>query len=73
MKGMHDGTLVVSEDGKISGMITGDVVVRAPARVKVSGMVTGDVVVEPGAFAKVSGMVTGRVTGDAIVTGMVGG
>ena len=71
MNGMHRGTLVVTEDGTVSGMIDGDVIVRAPARAKVSGMVTGDVVVKPGAFAKISGMVTGRVTGDAVVSGMV--
>ena len=61
---MHQGTLVVTEDSRISGMILGDVIVRAPARALVSGMVTGDVVVEPGASAVVTGMVSGRVSGE---------
>lgn len=73
MKAMHQGTLIVTADGTVRGMIAGDVIVRAPARVVVSGMVAGDVVVEPGAFARVSGMVAGRVTGDAEIKGLVGG
>ena len=72
MTGMHEGTLVVTQDGRVSGMVTGDVIVRARARAIISGMVSGDVTVEPGAFARISGMVTGRVTGDAEVSGIVG-
>lgn len=73
MKGMQVGTVIVVEDGAVSGLVDGDVIVRAPARATVSGIVQGDVIVEPGAFAKVTGIVAGRVEGNAAVTGIVRG
>lgn len=76
MKGMHAGDMVMDRDGRLSGMVAGDVVVRSGCDVGISGMVAGDVYVEAGARARISGMVSGRVLNDGgvvRVSGMVGG
>jgi cytoskeletal protein CcmA (bactofilin family) len=76
MRGMHNGDLVMDGDGRVSGMIAGDVIVRAGCDVRISGMVSGDVVIEQGASAWISGMVSGRIIdhgGRVRVSGMVRG
>jgi cytoskeletal protein CcmA (bactofilin family) len=76
MKGMHRGDVIMDQDGRLSGMVAGDVIVRAGCDVRISGMVAGDVYVEEGARAWISGMVSGRIIGqggDVRFSGMVGG
>ena len=76
MKGMHPGDIVMDQDGRIAGMVAGDVVIRPGCDVRISGMVAGDVYVEEGARARISGMVSGRVFNDGgavRVSGMIGG
>ena len=76
MKAMYDGDVIMEHDGRLSGMIAGNVIVRPGCTVRISGMVGGDVYVEAGASARISGMVSGRIInrGGAIrVTGTVGG
>jgi cytoskeletal protein CcmA (bactofilin family) len=76
MRGMHGGDLIMDGDGSVSGMIAGDVIVRAGCDVRISGMIAGDVIVEAGATAWISGMVSGRIIdqgGDVRVSGMVRG
>ena len=76
MKGMHPGDIVVDYDGRIAGMVAGDVVIRPGCDVRISGMVAGDVYVEEGARARISGMVSGSVFNDGgavRVSGMIGG
>lgn len=76
MRGMHGGDLVIDGDGRVSGMIAGNVVVRSGCTARVSGMVAGDVVVERGATAWISGMVAGRIVdygGMIHVSGIVRG
>lgn len=48
MKGMHPGDIVMDQDGRIAGMVAGDVVIRPGCDVRISGMVAGDVYVEEG-------------------------
>ncbi len=52
MKGMHPGDIVMDQDGRIAGMVAGDVVIRPGCDVRISGMVAGDVYVEEGARAR---------------------
>ena len=76
MTAMDDGDVIMDRDGRLSGMVAGDVIVRPGSTVQISGMVAGDVYVEAGAYARISGMVSGRIVnrGGAIrVSGMVGG
>ncbi len=76
MRGMHSGDLVMDGDGRVSGMIAGDVIVRAGCDVRISGMIAGDVIIEEGASAWISGMVSGRIInhgGQIRVSGMVRG
>jgi len=76
MKGMHPGDIVMDQDGRIAGMVAGDVVIRPGCDVRISGMVAGDVVVERGATAWISGMVAGRIVdhgGTIHVSGIVRG
>ena len=73
MDGMHAGSVVIKRDGEMSGMVSGDVIVRSGVRASISGMVSGDVVIEDGAEVTVSGIVDGRVIGSpASVSGIVG-
>ncbi|RZL55017.1 MAG: hypothetical protein EOP65_10365 [Sphingomonas sp.] len=76
MKGMHDGDVIMDRDGRVSGMVAGDVIVRSGCDVRISGMVAGDVYVEAGARARIGGMVSSRIIdrgGSIRVSGMVGG
>ena len=76
MRGMHCGDLVLNGDDRVSGMIAGNVIVKAGSDVRISGMIAGDVIVEPGATAWISGMVSGRIIdhgGNVRVSGMVRG
>ncbi len=63
-------------DGRISGMIAGDVIVKSGCDVRISGMIAGDVIVEPDASVRITGMVSGRIIdhgGRIRVSGMVRG
>ena len=74
MRGMHAGDLVMDRDGRVSGMIAGDVIVKSGCDVRISGMIAGDVIVEPDASVRISGMVSGRIVdhgGRVRVSGMV--
>ena len=76
MRGMHSGDLIIDGDGRVSGMIAGDVIVRSGCDVRISGMVAVDVIVEQDASAWISGMVSGRIIdhgGRVSVSGMVRG
>ena len=76
MRGMHSGDLIMDGDGRVSGMIAGDVIIRSGCDVRISGMVAGDVIMEQGASAWISGMVSGRIIdpgGRVRVFGMVRG
>ena len=76
MRGMHAGDLVMDRDGRVSGMIAGDVIVKSGCDVRISGMIAGDVIVEPDASVRISGMVSGRIVdhgGRVCVSGMVRG
>ena len=73
---MYDGDLIINHDGRLCGMVAGDVIVRPGCTVGISGMDAGDVYVEAGAYARISGMVSGRIVnrrGATRVSGMVGG
>ncbi len=76
MRGMHAGDVVMDGDGRISGMIAGDVIVKSGCDVRISGMIAGDVIVEPDASVRITGMVSGRIIdhgGRIRVSGMVRG
>jgi cytoskeletal protein CcmA (bactofilin family) len=58
---MYDGDVIINQDGRLSGVVTGDVIVRPGCTVGISGTIAGDVYVEAGAYARISGMVSGRI------------
>jgi hypothetical protein len=73
--GTLEGSLTLTEDVLIEGVVIGDVVVSAPANLDVQGLVTGDLILEAGASARVHGRVKGLVTnlgGDLAVFGAIG-
>lgn len=76
MRGMTAGSLEVTSDGTVRGMVGGDVIVASGVDATIRGMIAGDVIVEPGARVRITGMVSGRVVnhgGMVEVEGMVGG
>lgn len=76
MRGMTAGSVEMTSDGTLRGMIGGDVIVAPGVHAIVKAMVAGDVVVECGASVRITGMVSGRVVnlGGAVeVRGMVAG
>lgn len=76
MRGMTAGSLEMTTDGTVRGMVGGDVIVASGVHATIKGMVAGDVIVERGAFVRITGMVSGRVVnlGGAVkVKGMVAG
>ncbi|WP_230483133.1 hypothetical protein [Sphingomonas sp. Leaf21] len=73
---MTAGSVQVTSDGVVDGMIGGDVIVASGIRAIVKGMVAGDVIVEAGAEVRITGMVAGRVVnhgGLVDMRGMVAG
>ena len=56
-KARYDGDVIMNHDGRLCGMMAGDVIVRPGCTVGISGMDAGDVYVEAGAYAQISGMV----------------
>jgi len=73
---MTAGSVAVTSDGTVRGMVGGDVVVAPGVHATIKGMIAGDVIVEPGARVRITGMVSGRVVnhGGAVeVEGMVAG
>ena len=76
MRGMTAGSVEVTSDGTVRGMVGGDVIVASGVDATIRGMIAGDVIVEPGARVRITGMVSGRVVnhgGMAEVEGMVAG
>ena len=76
MRGMTAGSLEITSDGTVRGMIGGDVIVASGVHATIKGMVAGDVIIEPGAMVWITGMVSGRVVnqgGMVEVKGMVAG
>ncbi len=76
MRGMTAGSLEMTSDGTVRGMIGGDVLVASGVHATIKGMVAGDVIVERGASVRITGMVSGRVVnlgGTVEVRGMVAG
>ncbi len=76
MRGMTAGSLEVTSDGRVRGMVGGDVTVASGVDATIRGMIAGDVIVEPGARVRITGMVSGRVVnhgGMVKVEGMVAG
>lgn len=76
MRGMTAGSLEMTTDGTVRGMVGGDVIVASGVHATIKGMVAGDVIVERGATVRITGMVSGRVVnlGGAVkVKGMVAG
>lgn len=76
MRGMLAGSLEMTSDGTVRGMVGGDVIVASGVHATIKGMVAGDVIVERGASVRVTGMVSGRVVnlgGVVEVRGMVAG
>ena len=76
MRGMTAGSLEITSDGTVRGMIGGDVIVASGVHATIKGMVAGDVIIEPGAMVRITGIVSGRVVnqgGMVEVKGMVAG
>jgi hypothetical protein len=72
--GKHEGPLTVSDQLRISGMVTGLLTVADGGVLYLSGMATDDVVVEPGGTLYLDGMATENVTnrgGTLVVSGMI--
>ncbi|WP_322965127.1 hypothetical protein [Sphingomonas fuzhouensis] len=76
MRGMTAGSVEVTSDGAVRGMVGGDVIVASGVRATIKAMVAGDVIVEPGAQVRITGMISGRVVNRGGVVrneGMVAG
>lgn len=61
LRGIIDEAVVIDADTDLSGMVNGDVTVRAGVLLRLTGMVKGDVILEAGARLEATGMVGGRV------------
>lgn len=59
--GIVGGPLVIDEDTRLTGIVRGDVHVRAGCRLELKGIVSGDVLVEAGAILDPAGIVSGRM------------
>lgn len=53
--------VTIEADTEVSGMVNGDVTVRAGVLLRLTGMVNGDVILDPGARLEATGMVNGRI------------
>lgn len=76
MRGMTAGSLEITSDGTVRGMVGGDVIVASGVHATIKGMVAGDVIIEPGAMVRITGIVSGRVVdqgGMVEMKGMVAG
>lgn len=70
--GTIQGPVLINEDATIEGVVIGDVLIAAPAKVALKGLVTGDFIIEPCAAARVQGRVRGILTklgGEVVVLG----
>lgn len=73
---MTAGSLEITSDGTVRGMVGGDVIVASGVHATIKGMVAGDVIIEPGAMVRITGIVSGRVVdqgGMVEMKGMVAG
>ncbi len=59
-----EGSIVLTENTEILGVVTGNVTVSGGARVIMDGMVMGDFVVLEGSSAEVTGTVAGYIIND---------
>jgi len=72
--GIHDGDVTLKEDGDVTGIVDGTIVIEPGLRTRISGIVKGGVVVGKDADVLISGIVKGGVRNDGgsvTITGLV--